>query len=189
MSEIDSRILTKSVAYMRELEDQGLIPPRLSVNVSYARLTDPNLRRPIERLPGAATKLVFEIVEAVLLDDRNDLTSWELDAIRERGIGIELDDFGTGHAPVVGLTQRRPDRMKGDKKFIISLPDRSCEDLLRTIVGIGRAMKIPLTAEGVETEAQAQILRALGVDTLQGYLFGKACRFPEPRTALQNRAA
>lgn len=186
MREIDARVLDKSLGYMRSLEDQGLFLPKLNVNVSYSRLMDVNLHSIFERLPHTRTKLVFEIVEAVLIDDRSDFEAWDLDVLREKGIGIELDDFGTGHASVVALTQLRPDRIKLDRKFVDPLPSAEYESLVRAIFSMGRAMDIPLTAEGVETEAQARLLHQIGVDTLQGFLFGKPCCFEDLCKALAN---
>lgn len=109
--------------------------------------------------------------------------------MRAKGIGIELDDFGTGHASVVALTELRPDRLKIDKTFVLPLPDPGYEKLVRAIVSMGLSMGIPATAEGVETEDQARVLRALGVDTLQGFHFSHPMPLHDLEAALRRQQA
>lgn len=188
MNEIDTCILEKSVACVRHLEQSGLVLPKINVNVSLARLSDPQLISTARNLPKTRAKLVFEIVEAVYLDDRASIEAWELDKLRDCGIGIELDDFGTGHASVIALMQLMPDRLKLDQGFIRGLPDPSIERLIQSIVEMGKAMGIASTAEGIETEEQAKLLAGMGVDILQGYYFSAPLPFDALKTRLQEAA-
>jgi len=189
MHDLDARVLDVALNDAHQLEAEGLFLPKLNVNVSFARLSDPRLIAHVQRLPATQTKLVFEIVEAVFLDDRVNLEAWNLDLLRERGIGIEIDDFGTGHASIVALMHLRPDRLKIDQKFIRPLPDPDHESLLRSIVGMGASLGIPTTAEGIETAEQADLAADLGIDNLQGFYFGRPCSFEALRGQLRQQAA
>jgi EAL domain-containing protein (putative c-di-GMP-specific phosphodiesterase class I) len=86
------------------------------------------------------------------------------------GIGLSIDDFGTGHASIISLLKLRPDRLKIARQFIdqleTSVPQRK---LMRSLVDIGKSLGIKVVAEGVESAGQARILTELGCDMLQGY--------------------
>ena len=103
-----------------------------------------------------------------------------VDRLREIGIELEVDDFGSGRASVVALQRIGPDRLKIDRRLVS--PIAECEKslrLLRSIIEIGLALEIGVTAEGVETNEQADILTRLGCDRLQGYLFSMPLSFTE----------
>ena len=88
----------------------------------------------------------------------------------ELGADIEIDDFGSGHASIVTLLKLTPRRLKIDRQLIIPLLEsRSQQQLVSSIIDIGRSRGIEIVAEGVETMAHAEILRDLGCHVLQGY--------------------
>jgi len=90
--------------------------------------------------------------------------------LRRLAVDIEIDDFGTGHASIVGLLNLKPTTLKIDRQLIEQVPDSQEQRILvKSIIQIARSLKIRVTAEGVETEEHARILRRLGCDTLQGY--------------------
>ncbi|MEL6521298.1 MAG: EAL domain-containing protein [Pseudomonadota bacterium] len=183
--EIDLCMMHKTVDTVAELEAQGHRIPKASINVSLSRLRDPSLLASIDQLRPMKAKLAFEIIEAVFLDDNSQVADWDLDAIRERGIQLEIDDFGTGHASIVALTRLRPDRLKLDRELVAPLPNYEHRNLVRAIVAMGRAIGIPITAEGVETETHAQTLCDLKVDLLQGFLFSEPLSAHELRLFLE----
>jgi EAL domain-containing protein (putative c-di-GMP-specific phosphodiesterase class I) len=118
--------------------------------------------------------VAFELLESIFLDEPDDVVGWNLDQIRELGIDISIDDFGTGHASILSLLKLRPNRFKIDRQFIESIAtSESQRRLVGSLVDIGRSLSIKVVAEGVETMEQARILRDLGCDILQGYAFAR----------------
>jgi EAL domain-containing protein (putative c-di-GMP-specific phosphodiesterase class I) len=97
-----------------------------------------------------------------------------LDELRSLGLKIAIDDFGTGFSSLSYLRTLPVDTLKIDKSFIDGIVD-SIEDrkIVEAIVHLGRSLNLHVVAEGVETEAQARLLRAMSCDALQGYLFAR----------------
>ncbi len=102
-----------------------------------------------------------------------------LQQIRELGIRISLDDFGTGFANLRFLIELPLDRLKIDRSFVTGLfaddseTQKNSRILSRTIIGLGHAMGKQIIAEGVETVEQYELLKAKGCDLFQGYLFSR----------------
>jgi EAL domain-containing protein (putative c-di-GMP-specific phosphodiesterase class I) len=174
LSSIDALVLEQSLDQMRRWRQAGIVVPKVSVNVSSKRLSDPGLGASIKKLKFKPGTLTFELVESTFLDQQSDQVAWNIDQIREAGIEIEIDDFGTGHASIVGLTHLRPKRLKIDRQLILPITDsKAQQDLVRSIVQIGHSLGIESIAEGVETMEHARILHKLGCEGLQGYVFAK----------------
>ena len=94
--------------------------------------------------------------------------------LRDIGFSIEVDDFGSGHASIIGLTHLAPDTMKIDQRLVFPITESlTAQKMLGAVVEIGRALDINVTAEGVETAMHAKLLADAGCGTLQGYLFAK----------------
>lgn len=185
LQEIDNRMLQRAVQDMITLDAAGLTVPKLSVNVSLSRLHDPDLHNSIAGLPSMKTQLCFEILEAVFMDDAEDATNWGLFAIQEQGIHLEVDDFGSGRASIIALTKLAPQRLKIDRGLVANFLEREGQDrLIGSIVEMGTALGIGVTAEGVQTGAEADRLRTLGVDTLQGYHFARPCGLDDLKKAV-----
>lgn len=153
-------------------------PPSLSFNVSANRVNAENFDAIAGRIGDYAGQVCFELLETIFLEEKSEAFLFQLDRLREIGIGLEVDDFGSGRASVVALQRIGPDRLKIDRRLIG--PIAQCEKahrLLRSIVDIGLALEMGVTAEGVETVEQAKILTGMGCDRLQGYLFAKPLSF------------
>ena len=119
----------------------------------------------------AASRLELEITEAVLIRD-DDAALAVLHQLRAIGVRIALDDFGTGYSSLSYLQRFPFDKIKIDRCFVtdIAEPEGSAS-IVEAVVNIAAARRMTTTAEGVETEAQRQLLRALGCSEMQGYLF------------------
>ena len=171
---IDRMVLRKSVADFRHWAAQGVILPRLSVNLSQSRLRDPNLSRELATLGTLPGKLSLELLESNFLDDQVDVVSDNILAARAAGLEIEVDDFGTGHASIVSLLRLKPDRLKIDRALVEHMEGSGTQaQLLKSIVEIGHALGISITAEGVETDRQVKMLQEIGCDELQGYALAR----------------
>lgn len=190
MQDLDLHIMQRANETIRELEADGLSIPKLSVNVSLPRLRAPGFVESVQALPKTGAKLHLEILETVFLDDGPDTRDWAIDILRESGIGLEVDDFGSGHASVIGLTQLAPDVLKIDRALIFPMlesPER--QTIIKAIAEIGAALGIRVTAEGVESMAHAQMLRDIGIDSLQGFAFSRPMPAADLRQMLLRQAA
>ncbi|CDZ61117.1 Diguanylate cyclase/phosphodiesterase with PAS/PAC and Chase sensor(S) [Neorhizobium galegae bv. orientalis] len=173
-ADIDAIILEKALFQSARWSALGLDIPHLSVNISAQRLKDERLFKRLAELPIAPGTLSFELLESISFEDQDkDLRSAILD-LKALGIDIEIDDFGTGHASIVSLLELGPKRLKIDRKLIAPLEAAGSQRrLVASIIEIGRSQGIEIVAEGVETAAHVDILRSLGCQTLQGYVFAK----------------
>ena len=174
LAEIDKRVLEKSAEAVARMERAGAVIPSFSVNVSVGRLTDPRLLRSIDTLPPTRARLSFEMLESDFLDAPSSELMATLDALRARNIDLEVDDFGSGRASIIALTRLRPDRLKIDRELIAPLTEHPMhQKIVASIVEMGKALDIAITAEGVETAKHGTILNGLGVTTLQGFHFSR----------------
>ena len=132
----------------------------------------------------SANRLELEITEAVLIRD-DDAALAILHQLRALGVRIALDDFGTGYSSLSYLQRFPFDKIKIDRCFVteIAEPDGS-SSIVQAVVNIASARNIITTAEGVETEQQKVLLRALGCTQMQGYLFSSAKPATEIRRLL-----
>ncbi|WP_245447169.1 EAL domain-containing protein [Methylobacterium sp. 17Sr1-1] len=156
---------------------------KVAVNLSPAQFVGDGL---VEEVTAAlkATglppgRLELEITESVLLQD-DEATLAILHRLRALGVGTAMDDFGTGYSSLSYLRRFPFDKIKIDRCFVQGLGQEAGEEtgsveIVRATVGLGKALGMIVLAEGVETEAQAAILREAGCDELQGYLFGRPC--------------
>jgi diguanylate cyclase (GGDEF)-like protein len=156
---------------------------RLSVNVSPGQFRDPAFVARVQAVfmeTGIEpSRTVLEMTESYFIQSPERARA-ALERLRQIGVRIALDDFGAGFSSVGYLRQFGFDRMKIDRSMVLALEEghRAVETLQAT-VALARSLDIPVTAEGVETEQQAVMLRLAGCDELQGYLFGRPCSADE----------
>jgi diguanylate cyclase (GGDEF)-like protein len=160
------------------------VTPRMSVNLSARNLLDPALPQQIAELlhrhEVAPEKLVVEVTEsAAMIDPQRSVTV--LAALRATGIGVSVDDFGTGNASIEYLAMLPASELKIDRSFITGiLEDARSEAIVRSIIDLARNLGLTVVAEGIETEAVLDALAALGCQTGQGYFISR----PQPADAL-----
>jgi EAL domain-containing protein (putative c-di-GMP-specific phosphodiesterase class I)/CheY-like chemotaxis protein len=175
------RSLTLAVA-TRCAQYLGQVGPRgkdftLSLNVCPTLLDDPEFGASLAYAltEGGATpeEVVLEITESAA--SRNQGAALEnLARLRMRGFELSIDDFGTGHSSLAKLVRTPFSELKIDREFVMKLAtDASARTLVESIVAIARRLGLRTVAEGIETEAQREILIALNCDMGQGYLFAK----------------
>ncbi len=162
----------------RALADMRLWPGlKVAVNVSAVQFRQKDFGERIERLLQETgiepERLELELTESVLLSDA-DAAEDAMINLRAMGIRLALDDFGTGYSSLIYLRRFAFDKIKIDKSFLESL-EASGEGaiIVHSIVHLGRALGLTVTAEGVESPDQHRFLQALGCHELQGYLFSK----------------
>lgn len=149
-------------------------PIRLSVNVSALEFRQPDFVQRLTRLLEAEglppTLLELELTETILLQDAQE-TALRLKAIAELGVGLVIDDFGTGYSSLAYLKKLPIHKLKIDQSFVRGLPDDEGDRaIVGAIVSMGRALRIEVVAEGVETDAQRDALAQMQCHHYQGYL-------------------
>jgi predicted signal transduction protein with EAL and GGDEF domain len=149
----------------------------VSVNLSPMQVRHPGVVDMVRKALGESgvppESLVLEITEGVLIDNPDEMVRRIAD-LRRIGVRLALDDFGAGYSNL-GYLQRFPlDKLKIDKTFVDAIGNaENGIVIVQAIAGLGYALGLSVTAEGVETEKQRILLRLAGCDELQGYLFGK----------------
>jgi diguanylate cyclase (GGDEF)-like protein len=151
---------------------------KLAVNVSPVQFKSGTLALKIMAALAAsglaAERLELEITEAVLIRD-DEAALAILHQLRDIGVRIALDDFGTGYSSLSYLQRFPFDKIKIDRSFVKDLGEGGgSPSIVQAVVSIAAARQMTTTAEGVETEAQRQLLRTLGCSEMQGYLFSAA---------------
>ncbi|TBU89290.1 sensor domain-containing protein [Stutzerimonas kirkiae] len=155
----------------------GLDVPAISVNLSPTNFHNLELTRYINDTLSehalAPRDLTLEITESVLLDT-NPSTLRTLNEVHAQGIGLSMDDFGTGYSSL-GYLRRLPlDELKLDKIFVHDMEhDETALALTHAVIRIGESLKMTVVAEGVETQAQRELLEQQGYKVAQGYLFSR----------------
>jgi diguanylate cyclase len=125
------------------------------------------------RTAGSDPGLDFEITESILMENMAEGVE-KLQAVRNMGLRIAIDDFGTGYSSLAYIGRLPVNSLKIDKSFIhnvVNEPDKA--SIVSTIISLGHALRLEVIAEGVETEQQAQLLRLLRCDQIQGYLISR----------------
>ena len=199
-------------AFIPVAEDSGLIEPigqwvfntacaaasglpghiKMAINVSPAQLRNAKFLEQIDSAIGhsklAPNRLEIEITETALLHaDAGNLTI--LQSLRDRGFRLALDDFGTGYSSITTLQEFKFDKIKVDKSFVARLPGCSRSlAFVRAMVSLAKALDLSVTAEGIETQSQFELIRAEGCDEAQGYLLGKPKPLAEYAQLLEGAA-
>ena len=159
------------------------------VNFSGRQLSEGNavagILAVIERcgLPPGAVHI--ELTETSVLK-QGDTVDATLAALRAAGLQLHLDDFGTGYSSISYLHRWKFDGIKIDRSFVRSIAEPTQRNIVAAIIQLARGLNMHVTAEGVETEEQAQILRDLGCPYAQGYLFAAALPSDRARALLQS---
>ena len=158
----------------------------VAVNLSPVQFKNPSLVSPVKEALKAsglpAQRLELEITELVLLQN-SEATLAVLHELRGFGVRISLDDFGTGYSSLSYLRSFPFDKIKIDRSFVSELATRDDSmAIVRAVTGLGKSLGIVTTAEGVETDAQFDLLRQEGCTQAQGYLFSR----PRPAAEVEN---
>jgi diguanylate cyclase (GGDEF)-like protein len=150
----------------------------LSFNLSSAQLIDPttgfNMLAIINRVGLDPRRLELEITETAMMSDP-EIAAKVINELHTIGIRVSLDDFGTGQSSLGRLREFAFNKLKIDRSFISEITvDKSSEHIVRAILMMCEGLDLKVIAEGIETEEQAEMLRALGCRSGQGWLYGKA---------------
>jgi diguanylate cyclase (GGDEF)-like protein len=151
-------------------------PLKVAVNISPVQFHDSDIASIVEQALSASglepERLELEVTESLWIHDR-DAVLGQLKRLHRLGVSISLDDFGTGYSSLSHIWRLSFDTLKIDQSFVREMQaDAKAAGIVRTITTLGKTLNLAVTAEGVETVDQATILKAIGCDRAQGYLFG-----------------
>ena len=152
---------------------------KVSVNLSpiqFRRASAVEIMSRVLRSSGLPPeRLEVEVTESVFMQGSAENIE-TLRQLRELGISIVLDDFGTGNSSLSYLRMFPFDRIKIDRSFTCDLADNAdCASIVAAVANLGRSLQIDTVAEGIEAEDQLALVRAAGCTHAQGYLFGRPC--------------
>jgi diguanylate cyclase (GGDEF)-like protein len=173
IEEIGRWVIERALAQLAEWSRPDLT---MAVNLSPRQLGDAGLvdhvHAALDRSGVDPRRLTLEITESVLAADADALAV--VRRLRGLGISVSIDDFGTGYSSLAHLRRFPVQVLKVDRSFVSGVAeDAGAEAIVRAIVALAHEMGLAVVAEGVETAAQAQTLRAMGVESAQGWLFGR----------------
>ncbi|MDO8250006.1 MAG: EAL domain-containing protein [Rhodoferax sp.] len=177
IEEIGSWVLRHVCAQLAAWQAAGYAIGTVAVNVSGRQLKSSNLvaqvRDALESTGLAPHALELEVTEGVLIDNVEAVIDL-LGLIKQTGVSIALDDFGTGYSSMAYLRRLPIDVLKIDQSFVRDLAhDEDARSIVQAIIALAHALHKSVVAEGVETLAQANLLRAWGCDEAQGYYFSR----------------
>lgn len=186
---ISDRMVEHTIADMRRWLDRGIAFGHVAINAAGAEFRRNDFaERLLEelQLAGVPTSHVqLEVTETVFLGRGAEIVERALKLLCNEGVRIALDDFGTGYASLRHLKQFPVDVIKIDRSFVSGMEtDDDDATIIRALLSLGRGLGIAVVAEGIEEQAQADRLRALGCDLGQGYLYSKAVAAAEVPTLL-----
>ena len=149
----------------------------IAVNISARQFRQPSFVGQvidvISRTHANPQNLRLELTESLLVDDFEEIVA-KMTHLKAYGIQFALDDFGTGYSSLNYLRHLPLDQLKIDRSFVQNiLEDTTSGAIAQTIISLGKAMRLPVMAEGVETQAQRDCLMTLGCNAFQGYLFSR----------------
>ena len=175
IQEIDLIVLRQAIRDLANWDAKGLELEGISVNISGKRLEDPGLIDELKSMKLPSGRLVFEILETAFIDDPPEQLMWNLNGVQAMGIDVEIDDFGTGKASILGVIRMMPKRFKVAKELILPMTEGDAQyALVQAIAAMGNSLGIEMIAEGVEEAEHFDIACKLGFKRLQGYYFSKA---------------
>lgn len=168
------RVFLKALETFKAMKHEGLDAGVIAVNVAAPQLREPGYAEDVLdfllEYGVDASELVIEITETALIGRSKEVVAVALKQLREAGVQIALDDFGTGFSSLSHLRDFAVDKIKIDKSFVSDL-EQSSEDqaLVKGLADLARNLRLQVVAEGVETDAQAQLIEAFGCHYTQGY--------------------
>jgi diguanylate cyclase (GGDEF)-like protein len=174
--EIGAWVIQQACQQIKFLQSHGLQNMRIAVNVSMPQFRNPLFVQSVidcvERYQVNPALLELEITESVVMDEPK-MVIEALNRLKSYGIKVAIDDFGIGFSSLSYLQQLPLDRIKVDRAFIRDLAAPNGTVIAETIINLGKKLGLATIAEGIETIAQADAVRAMGCDEVQGFLYAK----------------
>ncbi|WP_341367106.1 EAL domain-containing protein [Yoonia sp. BS5-3] len=179
---IDAYVFEQVIALQSQWFTQGIEYPPVAINVSRQRFESDELLDHVRARLKPHHAIVFELLETAFLDNLSDDQLDRITALRALGIGIDLDDFGSGHSSIAALQAVRPDRIKVDQSLVAPLTFRSDQlKTLQLLSQIARLEGVGIVVEGLDASDHLTAINTLDCDVLQGF----ALKRPMPLDAFE----
>lgn len=178
INEIGAHVLQMAMRQAIRWNRDAAEPIKIGINISPKQIESGTFRNDlsdlIQREGVSASWIDLELTESTLVGQSSSVPAL-FSALREMGISVSIDDFGAGFSAIGYLNQFRFDRIKIDKSLVdnVSYSNPSGVRILRSIIEMSKAVNAKVIAEGVESNDQAMLLKEIGCDQAQGYLFGR----------------
>ena len=187
--EVGSWVLRQACQDLRDWIDMGLEVPHISINVSPLQFRDPEFLQIFEgtlrEFDIGPFQICVEVTEGALMEDAVGSEA-QLRALKQMGLTLALDDFGTGYSSLSYLKKFPFDKVKIDQSFISGIQDNAQDAVItKVVISMAHSLGLQVIAEGVETEAQCEFLRANMCDEIQGYFFSRPIPKEEIETLLR----
>lgn len=182
-------VLTKVCKNILELRQENLPVLTCAVNFSQIDFYSPNLSQNISEILKAYNivpeLLEIEITETAIFSDYQYMESI-LKELKKLGLSIAIDDFGSGYSSIANLSALTVDIIKIDRSILVNaFKDDKSMSILKSIIKLAQDIQLQIVCEGVETEAQLELLKTLNCDYAQGYIYSKPLSFSEYKLFLQ----
>lgn len=188
--EIGSVVIEQVCQDLAALAKEGFADLRAAVNISMQQFRSQNfisdMVNTISKAGIRAGQIELEITESILMYEP-DVVITALLRLKELGVTISIDDFGTGFSSLSYLRQLPLDRMKIDRSFVRDIEQPGGHVILQSILGLGQQLGLRTIAEGIETPEQEQLVKQLGCDEGQGFLYAQAMSLAELRRFVSRR--
>jgi len=177
-SKLAECMLRDAMKTLAALEAAGQKVPTVSVNLSAEELRNPRLADEIawdlDRYDLAPERLTIEILETVVADSDDDIAVRNIARLAGMGCGIDLDDFGTGHASIANIRRFAVSRVKIDRSFVTRMhEDRDQQRMVAAILSMSQQLELETVAEGVECAEEQVMLAQMGCNHLQGFAIAR----------------
>ncbi|MEM7330309.1 MAG: EAL domain-containing protein [Pseudomonadota bacterium] len=180
--EFDERVMCKALDALSELRTQGFEIPSVSINASAKSLRSKRYVEIIERELAARGLshdcLVVEVLESILIENRNDRAAQTIEKLSKAGIKTVIDDFGSGHTSIWALLELQIDGVKIDRSLIADIECNRARTVVEAILKLSHGLELPAIVEGIETPQQYATMRSLGCDAAQGFGICKPVELP-----------
>ncbi|MVX50537.1 EAL domain-containing protein, partial [Rhodobacter sphaeroides] len=185
-------MLFQALTALRHWDRAGLCVPCVAVNFSATDLRNPRLvdrlKWELDRFELTPARLSVEILETVVAEGASDVVVHNIAGLSACGFGVDLDDFGTGHASITTIRRFALRRLKIDRSFVTRADsDAAQRTMLAAIISMARQLGLETLAEGVETPGELATLTALGCGYLQGYAIARPMPLSDATAWLENR--
>lgn len=184
--DIFALVLDKTLRQLNTWRNQGLVPIRVSINISPSQLREPmlvsNILTAISAANVPAAQIEIELTETSIIESPQ-RARIVLGQLRHAGLSVSMDDFGTGYTSLALLAELPLDAVKIDRSFIIAMSESErSRTIVESVISMAQTLKLWVVAEGVETEEQLAILTRLGCNEIQGFLISR----PLPANEIQH---
>lgn len=176
-------VLNEAFRYLGHLQSLGIANYFISINVSAVDLMDSQFFKILHSTMldnhRLCSRLTIELTESVFVRDCNKLAK-RIQTVKEQGVEVSIDDFGTGFSSLKRLAELEVDELKIDREFVENLlKSERAKCICQSIIALSRSLECRCVAEGVENEAQMNWLKQAGCDYIQGYYYSKPISYDQ----------